>query len=85
MRHDGSEDRGLVVLAKLRGLETESEIVQREKAEIMEAITLESKEEGTWGDLLRGNGIAADKRFYLALGIQFMQQMSGKINSLFNR
>ena len=84
MQHDGSEDRGLVVLAKLRGLETESEIVQREKDEIMEAITIESKEEGTWGDLLRGNGIAADKRFYSALGIQFMQQMSGKISSPFN-
>jgi MFS family permease len=78
MRHDGNEGRGLEVLAKLRGLETESEIVQREKDDIMEAITIESKEEGTWGDLFRGNGIAADKRFYLALGIQFMQQMSGE-------
>lgn len=78
MRQDGNDERGLVVLTKLRGLEAENEIVQREKDEIMEAITIESKEEGTWGDLFRGNGIAADKRFYLALGIQFMQQMSGE-------
>ena len=85
MRHDGNEERGLMVLAKLRGLEPKDEVVQREKDEIMEAIAMESKEEGTWGDLFRGNGMAADKRFYLALGIQFMQQMSGKISSLFNR
>ena len=44
----------------------------------MEAIAIESKEEGTWGDLFRDNGIAAHKRFYLALGIQFMQQMTGE-------
>ena len=84
MRHDGNDDRGVVVLAKLRGLDINSEIVQREKDDIMEAITIESKEEGTWGDLFRGNGIAADKRFYLALGIQFMQQMSGKTNCSLN-
>ncbi|OQV08115.1 hypothetical protein CLAIMM_12435 [Cladophialophora immunda] len=34
-------------------------------------------EEGSWADLFRSNGISANKRFYLALGIQFMQQMSG--------
>lgn len=79
MRHDGNEERGLVVLAKLRGLDAASEVVQREKDDIMEGITIESKEEGTWGDLFRSNGIAANKRFYLALGIQFMQQMSGKL------
>ena len=76
MRQDSNEERGLIVLAKLRGLGAENEIIRREKDEIIEAIAIESKEEGTWGDLFRGNGIAADKRFYLALGIQFMQQNS---------
>lgn len=77
IRHDGNEGRGLAVLSKLRGLDANSEIVQREKDEITEAIMIEVKEEGTWADLFRDNGIAANKRFYLALGIQFMQQMSG--------
>ena len=87
MRHDGNEDRGLVVLGKLRGLDSGSDIVQREKDDIIEAIAIESKEEGTWGDLFKDNGIAAHKRFYLALGIQFMQQMTGKVSpiSLQNR
>jgi MFS family permease len=78
MRRDGNEDRGLVVLGRLRGLGAESEIVQKEKDEIMEAIAIEEKEEGTWGDLFKDNGIKAHKRFYLALGIQFMQQMTGE-------
>ena len=82
MRHDGNEERGLNVLASLRGLDPSSAIVQNEKNEIMEAIMIESKEEGTWGDLFRDNGIAANKRFYLALGIQFMQQMSGMSSPL---
>lgn len=82
MRHDGNEERGLQVLARLRGLSPESETVQSEKDQIMDAIMIEAKEEGTWGDLFRDNGIAANKRFYLSLGIQFMQQMSGKIPSL---
>ena len=82
MRHDENEERGLLVLSALRGLDQSHEIVQKEKNEIMEAIVIESNEEGTWGDLFRNNGIAANKRFYLALGIQFMQQMSGRRLSL---
>lgn len=69
--------RGLIVLSRLRGLDPDNEIVQKEKEAIIEAIQIESKEEGTWGDLFKDNGIAANKRFYLALGIQFMQQLSG--------
>jgi hypothetical protein len=53
-------------------------VVRREKEDVMQAIAIESKEEGIWGYLFRSNRIAANKRFYLALGIQFMQQMSGK-------
>ncbi|KAF7862561.1 hypothetical protein EAF04_007434 [Stromatinia cepivora] len=77
IRHDGNEDRGLLVLAGLRGVGIDDVGVQKEKEEIMGAIMIEEKEEGTWGDLFRDNGIQANKRFYLALGIQFMQQMSG--------
>lgn len=76
MRHDDPA-KGLAVLAKLRGRSEDDEKVQAEKDDIMEAITIESKEEGSWADLFRSNGISANKRFYLALGIQFMQQMSG--------
>jgi hypothetical protein len=78
MRRDGNEERGVLVLARLRGRERGDQVVQREKEDILRAIAIESKEEGTWGDLFRDNGIGANKRFYLALGIQFMQQMSGK-------
>lgn len=81
IKHDGNEERGLLVLARLRGMDQENRVVQREKDDILQAIAIESKEEGTWGDLFRNNGIGANKRFYLALGIQFMQQMSGKFIS----
>jgi len=83
MKRDGNEERGLLVLARLRGMDKENEVVQREKDDILQAIAIESQEEGTWGDLFRDNGIGANKRFYLALGIQFMQQMSGYFTSLF--
>ncbi|KAJ9606758.1 hypothetical protein H2200_008767 [Cladophialophora chaetospira] len=75
-RHRTPEE-GLTVLARLRGRNENDPLVQREQAEIMEAIMIEEKEEGSWADLFRSNGISANKRFYLALGIQFMQQMSG--------
>jgi MFS family permease len=78
MRRDGNEERGVLVLARLRGRERGDQVVQREKEDILRAIAIESREEGTWGDLFRDNGIGANKRFYLALGIQFMQQMSGR-------
>ncbi|OSX62528.1 hypothetical protein POSPLADRAFT_1046006 [Postia placenta MAD-698-R-SB12] len=77
IRHDPTPTRGVTVLAKLRDLPEEHPIVQREAQDIINAIELESKEEGSWGDLFRSNGIMAHKRFYLALGIQFMQQMTG--------
>lgn len=85
MRHEGSPDSGLIVLAKLRNMSSDHPLVQREKDDIMEAIAIESKEEGTWGDLFRDNGIAANKRFYLAMGIQFMQQMTGSWKSFLVR
>ncbi|KAI0942746.1 hypothetical protein AcW1_003295 [Taiwanofungus camphoratus] len=77
LRHDATPDRGTLVLAKLRNLPMDHPIVQREKKEILDAIELEAKEEGTWMDLFRDNGIMGNKRFYLSLAIQFMQQMSG--------
>ena len=50
----------------------------KEAQEILDALELESKEEGSWGDLFKNGGISANKRFYLALGIQFMQQLTGR-------
>ena len=80
MRHETSHERGLEVLGRLRNRPINDIAVQKEADGILEAIKLEAGQEGSWADLFRGNGIAADKRFYLALGIQFMQQMSGKPN-----
>lgn len=82
MRYRDSPEKGTAVLARLRDKPVHHPDVQREKNDIMDAIEIESREEGSWMDLFRGAGIAANKRFYLALGIQFMQQMSGK--STFN-
>lgn len=78
MKHDGAENRGLEVLARLRGVDKNDEQVQKEKDAIMQAIATESKEEGTWADLFTDGGISTNKHFYLAVGIQFMQQLSGE-------
>ena len=78
LRYGASPEKGTAVLARLRGKDVNDPAVQREKNEILDAIEIESREEGTWLDLFRGAGISADKRFYLAVGIQFMQQMSGE-------
>ena len=77
LRYGSSPEKGTSVLAQLRGKEVGDRDVRREKKEIMDAIEIENREEGSWRDLFRSAGIAANKRFYLALGIQFMQQMSG--------
>lgn len=77
LRYSSSPEKGVAVLARLRGKHVDDVDVQREKKEILDAIEIESREEGTWLDLCRGAGMSANKRFYLALGIQFMQQMSG--------
>ena len=78
LRYSASPEKGTAVLARLRDKPVDHPTVQRERNEIMDAIEIESREEGSWLDLFRSGGIAANKRFYLALGIQFMQQMSGK-------
>ncbi|OQD72410.1 hypothetical protein PENDEC_c021G03410 [Penicillium decumbens] len=77
MLHDTSPARGTGVLAKLRGKPEDDPIVQKEKSDIMSAISIESEEEGSWRALFMDGGCAANKRFFLAVGIQFMQQMSG--------
>ncbi|KAF2087391.1 general substrate transporter [Saccharata proteae CBS 121410] len=77
MRHDSSVERGIEVISRLRDKPEDHPQVQAEAEEIQEAIRIESQEEGSWMDLFRSNGISAHKRFYLALGIQFMQQLSG--------
>lgn len=77
-RHDDSHERGMLVLSKLRNRPINDRSVQKEGNEILEAIRIESKTEGSWADLFRSDEVATNKRFYLALGVQFMQQMSGK-------
>lgn len=84
MLHDTSPARGTGVLAKLRGKPEDDPIVQKEKSDIMSAINIESEEEGSWRALFMDGGCAANKRFFLAVGIQFMQQMSGKMIRLAN-
>ena len=79
LKYKPESGKGEEVLARLRGKSLDHPRVQREKAEIIDAIEIESREEGSWMDLLRDGGIAANKRFFLALGIQFMQQMSGTL------
>ncbi|KAH8819329.1 general substrate transporter [Xylogone sp. PMI_703] len=77
MWHETSVERGTLVLSKLRGRPTDDPMVQTERDEIIAAIALEGKEQGSWSDLFRHGGCAANQRFYLAVGIQFMQQTSG--------
>ena len=72
-----STDQGLAVLARLRGKEEADSEVQQEKEDILEALRIEQEEQGTWADLFKDHGISGSKRFYLALGTQFMQQMTG--------
>jgi hypothetical protein len=81
MFHEASPDRGTLVLSKLRDRPIDHPVVQKEKDEILAAIALESGEEGTWMDLLRNGGTGNCKRFFLAVGAQFMQQTSGRFTS----
>jgi hypothetical protein len=77
MFHEPSTDRGLLVLSKLRDRPVDDPVVQTEKSEIQYAIQVESESEGSWMDLLRDGGCQGNKRFFLAVGVQFMQQTSG--------
>ena len=81
MLHETSPDRGVLVLAKLRNKSEDDPVVQKEKSDILSAIHIEAEEEGSWKSLFMDGGCAANKRFYLALGIQFMQQTSGEISN----
>ena len=67
------------MLAKLRNKPENDIAVQKEKSDIMSAINIESEEEGSWKSLFMDGGCSANKRFFLALGIQFMQQTSGDL------
>jgi MFS family permease len=77
MLHESTPERGTIVLSKLRNKPIEDTAVQKEKNEIVAAISIEAEEEGSWKSLLSDGGCAANKRLFLALGIQFMQQTSG--------
>lgn len=80
MYHEEKHDRGLLVLSKLRNKPIDDPDVQQEKDEILHAISLESEAEASWMDLFRDNGYSGWKRFALAVGIQFMQQVSGSLS-----
>ncbi|KAK3936787.1 general substrate transporter [Diplogelasinospora grovesii] len=80
LKNDETTDRGVEVLARLRGRDKEDDEVQKEVDEILSAIEESKREEEQtdWRGLLRADdNKRSDKRFYLAVGIQFMQQMSG--------
>ncbi|KAJ5149356.1 hypothetical protein N7448_000934 [Penicillium atrosanguineum] len=79
MLHEPSPARGTEVLAKLRGKPEDDQTVQKEKSDILSAIHIESEEEGPWRSLFMDGGCAANKRFFLAVGIQFMQQTSDSL------
>lgn len=79
MLHESTPDRGTKVLAKLRNKPESDIAVQKEKSDIMSAINIESEEESSWKSLFMDGGCSANKRFFLALGIQFMQQTSGDL------
>lgn len=77
MLHESTPERGEVVLSKLRNKPIDHVNVQKERDEILAAINVEAEQEGSWKSLFSDGGCAANKRFFLALGIQFMQQTSG--------
>lgn len=77
LMRNGQKSKGRVVLAKLRGMEVDDESVQREVREIEEVMRVEAKDEGGWSGLFTDRGGSEDKRFYLAVGLQFMQQCTG--------
>jgi len=70
-------DAGIDVLSRLRTLPPTAPSVLAETSAIQTAIDLEGTNAGAWSDLFSSNGMSAHKRFYLALGIQFMQQLTG--------
>ncbi|KAJ5610016.1 hypothetical protein N7510_006735 [Penicillium lagena] len=77
MYHESSPDRGTLVLSKLRNKPVDDPIVLKERDEILAAINIEANEDSGWKALISDGGCAANKRFFLSLGIQFMQQTSG--------
>lgn len=79
MYHESSSDRGTLVLSKLRNKPVDDPVVLKERDEILTAINIEAKEESGWKALISDGGCAANKRFFLSLGIQFMQQTSGTV------
>ncbi|KAB5585238.1 hypothetical protein GE09DRAFT_1233531 [Coniochaeta sp. 2T2.1] len=73
----GKKATGRVVLARLRGLGVDDESVRAEVEGIEDAVRAETRSGGGWGDLVTDKGSMEDKRFHLAVGIQFMQQCTG--------
>lgn len=77
MYHDATPDRGVEVLSKIRNRPADDAAIQREKEDILYAIAVESEAQGSWKDMFRDGGCQGHRRLMLALGVQFMQQMTG--------
>ncbi|EJU04539.1 MFS general substrate transporter [Dacryopinax primogenitus] len=77
MSHRPNSDEGLIVLAALRGQSEDHPAVQTEAREIRTAIAVEAAEEGGSLDVFKDGGVKGNARVALAMGIQFMQQMTG--------
>lgn len=78
--HDRPEEC-LAVLQRLRCNEDQI-VVQQLHAEILQTVALEeSLGAGSWRDLLKNDHIQSQRRLFIAMGIQSMQQLGG-INAL---
>lgn len=73
----GQIDRSIIVLAALRGGHPDTPDIAEEMKEIQYAIELESKEQGSWSDCFKDNGISGWSRVVIAFSANFFQQLSG--------
>ncbi|WOO86312.1 Sugar transporter STL1 [Vanrija pseudolonga] len=75
----GKVDDALKVVARLKGLNMDSDEVRQMHDEIIEAIEYERQQgSGGWKDLLKNDKIKSRRRFLIACSIQFFQQLGGQ-------
>lgn len=77
MLHEATSHRGEIVLSKLRNKPTHHPDIIEEKNGILGAIELEHADDDGWLALFKDGGNSTNKRFYLSLGIMFMQETGG--------
>jgi hypothetical protein len=74
----GQNDEALQVLCEVWDGEPDSEMVSRQRKDIVEGIELERRHgEYRWRDILKRDEVQTGRRVVLAYGIQFMNQMGG--------